>query len=790
MLLSSNLLAQCILDFSNLSLNSSKSDEFNGWSMDRSKWSLGANHPWIDINSHPCYGPTDRIWTDDSPFVEQKYNSTYGLNGLHLIGYDLGTTHTFQNASNNKCSAYPDATREYHLKSGYTVSSFNITPGSVVVIRAKLPNHEEYIADAALWFGDGGSEIDLLESANSWPNGFSSNIHGKSPGGTWRSCPKIIEGIGNNCTSLAEKFHTYTLVWTDNYISMYFDYREVWTTNTPTGWWPSSPHAPTSLPICLQYTVQDHADAPQSAAESDPLIIDYVRTYDIINPSLPVKLEPLQSIPSSISSYTDVLDQEHAIAAGEDNIFLISYENWVVNLYKNSSGGWYSHILADGSWSSSERAEGSILVDNVKEEGGHQVYFRGKNDGRIHRYYWSNGWNHEVIGLSWPISMRVSSAPYSMALAQGICKTIYYRNVNNEVCIAYYDGSSWQYRVIFDGDGYLYQANGTKGNYQGPNRENIPSVTASLTSGSAVRANRSPDQYIFYRSHNGHLICLYSSYQLSPPYATGYSSPGYNWWEVHDISQQVANSQYSGVVGNDLKVWANAGSITVGHDGRVFIRNNSNKITTFKENTIGSLVWEDEALSGNYTVSGNMTSNGDNVFFVRSSTEVGAQIWGSTGYTYFEFTLPGPTSGSIKSLTASRVNGNALFYRNNLSSSSSRHEPAVLFWRGCENQIDCPYPTNTDQYVGYPLRNEEVAISVLELIPNPASDILTVEIVSEVPLPVDAHGVVLDAIGRTALTFSMWQKKQKVDISTLSPGVYWVRVETPFGPQMKKLFIQ
>jgi hypothetical protein len=77
---------------------------------------------------------------------------------------------------------------------------------------------------------------------------------------------------------------------------------------------------------------------------------------------------------------------------------------------------------------------------------------------------------------------------------------------------------------------------------------------------------------------------------------------------------------------------------------------------------------------------------------------------------------------------------------------------------------------------------EEPATSNFEVYPNPANDFITVNGITQ------SQVTILDITGKTVSSVNAMQ--QRIDISLLAPGVYFVEATTARGIQQKKFIKQ
>lgn len=250
------------------------SDEFDGTSIDESKWSFIIGDG-CDIPIEPCYGPLD----------EPAFLCGWGNNELEYY------TDRPENARVEDGNLIIEAIKELPFYQGqhrYTSARMvtkdkgDWTYGKIEV-RAKMPIGQGLWP--AIWMlptdNEYGSwpcsgEIDIMEYLGHEPERMFGTIHYGHDSWRYNSQELILES-----GSFAEEFHTFTVLWTENCIQFQMDGINVGVPNT------RSTVSPTTYPfdqpfhMILNVAVGGNLPGNPDASTVFPqrMEVDYVRVY-------------------------------------------------------------------------------------------------------------------------------------------------------------------------------------------------------------------------------------------------------------------------------------------------------------------------------------------------------------------------------------------------------------------------------------------------------------------------------------------------------------------------------
>jgi beta-glucanase (GH16 family) len=175
------------------------SDEFNGRSLDRSKWVT--YFPYADNGSDSCdfcrtHGDEGQVYSDAN--VEPSGG-------------------TLKLYARREQSTWFDVSREYTSGMIHSIQAFG---QGRYEIRCKLPKGMGFWT--AFWmFGEKATEIDVLEAGMQKPRHMHMGIK------TWKNGNSFDKSIRSR-TDLSEGFHLYALEWDENFIRIEVDSSEVW----------------------------------------------------------------------------------------------------------------------------------------------------------------------------------------------------------------------------------------------------------------------------------------------------------------------------------------------------------------------------------------------------------------------------------------------------------------------------------------------------------------------------------------------------------------------------------
>ncbi|MCU0780671.1 MAG: family 16 glycosylhydrolase, partial [Akkermansiaceae bacterium] len=180
------------------------SDEFNGTSVDGSKWSVGTGARRDATNT------TSAVSVGNGALTIK----TYTEGGKHYTGW-LGSNGKFEN-----CFGYWEARIRFNSSAGMW-SAFWLQPYGI-----------NNVGDPA----GNGTEIDIVEhrrqdsGGGDMRNKSAMNIHWDGYGADHKSVGATVNNPGANPASLQGNWHTYGLLWESGRYRFYIDDVEVWTT--------------------------------------------------------------------------------------------------------------------------------------------------------------------------------------------------------------------------------------------------------------------------------------------------------------------------------------------------------------------------------------------------------------------------------------------------------------------------------------------------------------------------------------------------------------------------------
>jgi uncharacterized repeat protein (TIGR03803 family) len=289
------------------------SDEFNGTSVDTTKWAFesGNNNGWGN---------------NEIEFYTSRTNNAYVTNGVLHIRAQIETTNGFH---------YTSARMK-------TQGKFSKTYG-MIEFRAKLPQGTGFWP--ALWMlGTNISsvgwpacgEIDVMENKGTASVTVGGTIHYNSSGSPgsdiYQSKSYNLPTPGDSVTN----FHTYAIQWSTNSIIWLVDGVSVqtWTSWTSSlGPFP----APFDRPfyLIMNLAVGGNFVGNPTTSQIDPympgeMVIDYIRVYDYINPvSIAVQANPSNG--GTVTGGGTYNSGTNVTVCASANVSCYSFANWTLN---------------------------------------------------------------------------------------------------------------------------------------------------------------------------------------------------------------------------------------------------------------------------------------------------------------------------------------------------------------------------------------------------------------------------------------------------------------------------
>lgn len=175
------------------------SDEFEGNSLDGSKWITW--YPYTDDGSDKCtfcrtHGNEGQIYRDENAMVNE---GSLKLIARKETGEWMGESRSFSSAL-------------IHSRQTFGMGKYEI--------RCRIPSGMGFWP--AFWmFGRKATEIDVFEIGTQKPRYHHVGIH------SWSTKTSLQKGYKGQ-TDLSDGYHIYTMIWDSNFVSVAVDGKEVW----------------------------------------------------------------------------------------------------------------------------------------------------------------------------------------------------------------------------------------------------------------------------------------------------------------------------------------------------------------------------------------------------------------------------------------------------------------------------------------------------------------------------------------------------------------------------------
>lgn len=254
------------------------SDEFEGDSLDRSKWDVQSG---VQDDYFGAKGPT--YWGNN----EQQY---YTENAVSLGGGTLTITAAREDMpEGRKYSSARIVTRDrFSFTYGYAEARMK-TPAIEGMWPAfwALPQPTDQTSTRnryGSWPYSG--EIDIMEARGRQKNVAGSTLHFGGRAGSWNSTYLFRDTVLSSST---EEWHTYGVDWREDYLAWYYDREEVFRVDRESYWTGAvskeeNPNAPFDVPFYLLLNLAvggnfDGGREPPADFVSATMQVDYVRVY-------------------------------------------------------------------------------------------------------------------------------------------------------------------------------------------------------------------------------------------------------------------------------------------------------------------------------------------------------------------------------------------------------------------------------------------------------------------------------------------------------------------------------
>lgn len=714
---------------------------------------------WQFVHDDPGWG-----WGDyTNPTTNQTtYGEYYAPSQVSIQpgGY-LRLTATKLPAPQAVYSTYLNANRYPIYKSGMiqlrndlTGYPFDVVNGvsgfayGMFELRVKLPVNNECFA--AFWLTRAGqsTEIDFFEYGGG--NTISNNVIDFSR-------PKPSDGCQNQFTkrggaNLNEQFHTISCVWTPEKVTFFFDGKE---TRTVSKTQQKTYNYPLSIVVNLGMNAW-HSTA------SNYMDIDYIRVYKPnsgnYNNSYKNQYESVafDIFKNATGSFLPVNSAPNSIApntANPNEVFYRGTDNYIYVANKGLNGTWNikkllfndgAPVLANGDVRYLPQHDVLLYVGSNNRI---NMFARNSTPEGFYHWYLTSNWN-----CYWCVSDDlVSSTPGSLQVAPN--GAVFFKGTDLKMHRYYHNGLNWVHQIL-------------PSTYSSSN-------PADFVGGDITIENHGNDNTIYYKGldkrvqifylNNGNYIhdWIDNNYSLTDklvndkigsmswsPALNGVVYTGQDkklklfYWDVtwkHMVIPYTYNSPTLGYPGADYLngniSWNNNDKTLyyVGDDGRAQIFANGNSRTQWTH------YWLDDFWNTDLFQSYNSSQTSKYSSIINNRSTAAGRTFYSTkdgNLAYFEYTAC--------------ENLNPLCNDNNSSN----------------------FRTLLNDKKKLELNKKQSAISAkIDVFPNPAQDFVTLS-TNDYSLPLAINFI--DALGRNVLIKTDAYNGDKIDISTLSPGIYFV----------------
>lgn len=418
-------------------------DDFNY--LDRTEWDTSPNHN-TNINDHYGWGTEWYDFNDPSLVTIASVPNSNNNNMLVL------TAKRWLDANGNPVDEpgiSPDGTaRNIHYRSGMVVSKFQgglnhskETSYGVWQARIKCPTNTN--GWPAFWLFSGPTEIDILDGISPDNVGapapaLQNNVIDRkfddksiSPTPILPSCAAKLRGWsapGQPLSTLfSDDFHEYTIVWTPEKVTFFFDGRE---TNSIPSTAVVTRDAWPDIMLTMQMLYEGNAGTPSyDPNETSQMYVDWVRVYKpYVTPG------PDYGHASAFSGYSvpenkyktssEFLNHDITGIAQSSSLVNATAGSITVNpnkagqvFYQGTDNLLYVAEQIGTTWTVSALptvSGGDVAGDIVYHQANDLVVYKG-SDARLHAVYFDgSSWQHVWLNSSW--AARVNAQPGSVAV--------------------------------------------------------------------------------------------------------------------------------------------------------------------------------------------------------------------------------------------------------------------------------------------------------------------------------------------------------------------------------------
>ncbi len=224
-------------------------DDFNGTSLDTTKWSLCPQQTRQDIGGRWSNDCTSLDGNGNLVLTAKKDGNTYKSGAIRSRGKFSQVQGYFEMRA--KVQKAPGFWGAFWLLSD-SMSGWGVKDNNSAV---------------------DGVEIDIMESNNVYSKAINNAIHYDGYGNYHNKLAK--ENYPTNCYD--GEFHTFSLLWTDTAYIFYIDGVETYRTQSNYGNWPGSCEDPCYLKVTTEFG--SWAAEPVDSKLPDEFVVDYVMAY-------------------------------------------------------------------------------------------------------------------------------------------------------------------------------------------------------------------------------------------------------------------------------------------------------------------------------------------------------------------------------------------------------------------------------------------------------------------------------------------------------------------------------
>ena len=442
--------AQSTLNYSNWQLVFQ--DEFNGYNgLEDLSTNWRFDYPW---------GPTLTGNTHENQYYTTQ-NISFRDNNIVFTAVKQDPPITYYWEENGV-----QKSKELEYTSGMLFSKVPFDPGcwdgnigftyGMFEIRCKMP--KGIGTWPAFWLYSGPTEIDVFEFYDD-KRMFTTTIHDWNNNGTHTACSNHFKkSVGMDLT---EEFHNYACVWDSEKVRIFFDSVEVWSTSRE-----KTHGCPATIIINL--AMINHA-----FIQNTEFVVDYVRAYKMIDPSLPITNDYVWDKAYLVTTPTNLqkaAKTPNTLLSNGSGKLIYKGNNSKIRTFENIGDQWIS-AEPIFNYSTQNLVKGELVIDT-----NNVIFYIGK-DNRIYSIEDIGSSSIKLVDDGSMASYsKVSGTSGSMVVCNG---KIFYRGIDNKLHKYEKNGLVWVHQLM-----------------------NIPYTTKETIAGNLTA---SPSGNIFYRGGTGRL---------------------------------------------------------------------------------------------------------------------------------------------------------------------------------------------------------------------------------------------------------------------------------------------